>query len=235
MTSCSRRGRAPVALGLLGLMAAVGGVGCVPSKRTLHITSDPMGVFVKANQKNLGLTPLQYEYDDALTPTFTISGEKEGYFSESVIVSPTSPYVLQGQIRLALRENPIWRETVSSNATNVWLRVQIQQDITAEDVWQKIVDSVTTAFDSLEQLDPLSGYLRSASRERRWDIGDPKGAFLVRTQFIGSLSSKDPLIYKLKIKSDFRWDSWREWQPYERVFKEDAELIEELGGRLGIK
>ena len=57
----------------------------------------------------------------------------------------------------------------------------------------------------------------------------------MRTQFLGSLSSKEPLIYKMMIKAESRWGTIGDWQPYERVFGKDSDLIEELSNRLGLK
>jgi hypothetical protein len=42
------------------------------------------------------------------------------------------------------------------------------------------------------------------------------------------------LIYKVKILSD-RSDASGQWQPYERVFKEDAQMVDELQTRIGAK
>ena len=106
------------------------------------------------------------------------------------------------------------------------------QSISKEECWQKIIDSATTAYDILEQMDPNSGYFRSALQERRWDLGGSLGVYYVRTQLIGSISSTDPLIFKFKIKAESRWGRSRDWDPYERVFRKDAELIEELVNRL---
>jgi len=201
----------------------------------LHVTSDPSGAFLKANQQNVGATPLLYEYDTTVQPRFTLTAEKEGYFPESILISPASAAVREGQVKLVLRPNSALQETTTSNATNTWLRVQINPAITADNAWQRIVDIVTTYYDSLEQLDVLSGYIRSTPRERRWDFGDPRGPFFVRTQFLGSISSKEPLVYKFKLKAESRWGNTLDWLEYDRVFKRDAELIEELTNRLGIK
>ena len=95
---------------------------------------------------------------------------------------------------------------------------------------------MTTAYDSLEQLDFQSGYIRSV-RQLREFRGGTKGDFIIRTQFLGSISSKTPLTYKFKIRSEKRYKraSSESWEDYPRVFKNDAELIEELQARLGIK
>ena len=93
-----------------------------------------------------------------------------------------------------------------------------------------------TVYDSLEQLDQTSGYLRSAPRIREYAKG-PDGPFFVRTQFVGSISTLDPLTYKIKIASKMRkkWDAEESWRDFGRVFSEDAQLVEELQSRLGLK
>lgn len=217
------------------LLAACALLPACNSVRHLHITSDPPGAFIKANQTNVGVSPLTYEYDTRSMPAFTVTAELEGYFPESIVIRKDSRASTTGQIQLAMRQNPVWQETTTSRATNTWLRLQITPELTQETSWQKIVDAVTTSYDSLEQLDPLSGYLRSTAQSRRWDLRDTRGIFEVRTQFLGSVSSKEPLIYKMKIKADFRWGGSGDWQPYERVFSKDADLIEELTNRLGLK
>ena len=102
----------------------------------------------------------------------------------------------------------------------------------ADLVWQKLVDSVTSRYPSLEMIDNASGYMRSVYAVRKFK--NPRSEFQVRTRFICSISSKDPLVYKLKIESETA-DVRQDWSPYSRVFKEDAQLVEELQSRLGVK
>lgn len=45
---------------------------------------------------------------------------------------------------------------------------------------------------------------------------------------------QDPLIYKVKVIAE-RSDATAQWQPFERVFKEDAQMVDKLQTRLGAK
>jgi len=137
--------------------------------------------------------------------------------------------------------------TTTSDAANNWLRVQVEPSIPPDVVWQKLVDSVTGNYPSLEMVDAASGYMRSVYNIKKFGQPNAPDEFIVRTRFICSISSKSPLVYKMKIESE--WTApirvrgflqpdqvvQQDWTPYDRVFKQDAQLIEELQGRLGVK
>jgi hypothetical protein len=140
--------------------------------------------------------------------------------------------------------------TTTSEAANNWLRVQVEPSLVPDVVWQKLVDSVTGCYPSLEMVDATSGYMRSVYNVKKFGNPDPRagGQFVVRTRFICSISSKSPLVYKMKIESEWTAPQvvggglfapqqvvQQDWTPYDRVFKEDAQLVEELQSRLGVK
>jgi len=124
--------------------------------------------------------------------------------------------------------------TTTSDAANNWLRVQVDPTLAPDVAWQKLVDSVTGCYPSLEMIDSASGYVRSVYTIRTFGKPGSPGAFIVRTRFICSISSKSPLVYKLKIDSEWSTPQ-QDWAPYDRVFKQDAQLVEELQNRLGVK
>jgi hypothetical protein len=138
--------------------------------------------------------------------------------------------------------------TTTSDAANNWLRVQVEPSLAPDVVWQKLVDSVTGCYPSLEMVDATSGYMRSVYNIKRFGQPGSGDQFTVRTRFICSISSKSPLVYKMKIESE--WSAplqvnrglfapqevvQQDWASYDRVFKPDAQLIEELQSRLGVK
>jgi len=139
--------------------------------------------------------------------------------------------------------------TTTSEAANNWLRVQVEPSLAPDVVWQKLVDSVTGCYPSLEMVDATSGYMRSVYNMRRFGDQGSGNEFIVRTRFICSISSKSPLVYKLKIESEWSGPAQikrgglfapdqiiqQDWTPYDRVFKSDAQLVEELQSRLGVK
>lgn len=196
-----------------------------------QVVTNPPGAFVKVNDQNLGVAPVSHTFVFSGRPTQVVLAEKPGYFTEQVSVSKETPGIKKGQLQIVLQEDEAYRATTTSEATNQWLRVQVSTGLSEAAVWQKLVDSVTGRYTSLEQLDNSSGYMRSVYTVRKFKGRDAD--YSVRSRLIGSISSRDPLVYKVKIESESfeRGD----WVPYQRVFKEDAQLIEEIQQRLGIK
>ena len=208
-----------------------------PQNRTIALTSTPSQASVRIGNQNIDLTPTEYVFDFAnRSRRYSITFSREGYFDETISIGENSNAVRSGIVRALLEEDPAWTTTTQSEATNKWLRIPVDPTISAEDAWQKVIDSVTSVYDSLEQLDQTSGYLRSTSRVREFARG-PEGPFLVRTQLIGSISTTNPLTYKFKLVATKRLkkDSSEHWKEFGRVFREDAFLVEELLGRLGLK
>jgi hypothetical protein len=131
-------------------------------------------------------------------------------------------------------QNAALQVTTTSDAANNWLRVQVDPSLAPDIVWQKLVDSVTGCYPSLEMIDAASGYMRSVYNIRKFGKPGSAEEFEVRTRFICSISSKSPLVYKMKIESEWSTPQ-QDWSPYDRVFKQDAELVDELQSRLGVK
>ncbi len=216
-------------LGSLAVAFVLGA--CAPTARLVTITSEPTGAFIQIDGENAGTTPISETFE-LRKARHVVTATKAGYFPQEKTVHRDSPELARGQITMALMEDEAWKVTTTSEATNSWLRIQVDGDIETESVWQKLVDSVTSAYSSLEQLDNSSGYMRSVSTIRKFK--GPRGEFRVRTRFIGAIAQRQPLVYKLKIESEIA-ESSDEWQPYARVFKQDGALIEELQSRLGVK
>ena len=205
--------------------------------KTAMIQSQPSLVNVKVGNVELGQTPIEYTFDFAnRNRRYTLEFSKVGYFDKVVSISENSSQLTSGTITAKLEEDPAYTTTAESEATNKWLRIPIDPVINRADTWQKVIDSVTSLYDSLEQLDQASGYLRSTPRIKVFSKG-PEGPFFVRTQFIGSISSADPLTYKIKVisKRRLKGESDENWKEFDRVFSEDALLVEELTNRLGLK
>lgn len=124
--------------------------------------------------------------------------------------------------------------TTTSDAANNWLRVQVDPSLSPDVVWQKLMDSVTEDYPSLEMIDVASGYIRTVYTIRRFGQVGAKDEFQIRTRFVCTIASKTPLVYKIKIESEMSTPS-QDWTPYDRIFKQDAQLCEELQSRLGVK
>ena len=201
------------------------------------IASEPTQAKVEIGDIEISVTPVEYAFDfEDRSRRYVVKVSKAGYFENAVTVFENSEEMQAGVITIALEDNPAWRATAESEATNKWLRIPVDPRIPYKGAWQRIIDSVTSVYDSLEQLDQLSGYVRSTPQLRTFPRG-PAGPFVVRTQFIGSVSSMEPLTYKIKLIAQTRAKNDQDgaWEDFGRVFAEDAQLVEELQNRMGLK
>jgi hypothetical protein len=216
---------------VLGFSSLIAASGCVVP-RNVAISSDPSGAMIQVDGQNVGVTPLTHDLDFRNSSRVIISAKMAGYHPEQLALDKEAQEVRDGHINLVLMEDEAWRVTTTSEATNSWLRLQIDSSLDSDAVWQKLIDSVTSRYANLEQLDVESGYIKTAPEMRRFQ--GSSGSYEVRTRFVCAMSSRKPLIYKVKIEADIS-DRGGRWALYDRVFKEDASLLEELQSRLGIK
>ena len=205
--------------------------GCAAPEHVV-IRSNPPGASVRINGKSLGTTPVEWKTEFDRAPVAVVQASKSGYFSEEIALERASSAMDNGIVNLVLLEDESFKATTTHNATNTWLMVQCDPGIPADEVWQKIVDAVTTRFVHLEQLEPSSGYMRTVHQVHTFQ--GPNGTYYVRTRLIGNLAARTPLTYKFRIESENSTDRTH-WELYDRIFKEDALLMEELQQRLGVK
>jgi hypothetical protein len=132
-------------------------------------------------------------------------------------------------------QQEVMQVTKTSDAANNWLRIQVDSSLAQDVAWQKLMDSVTGYYPDLEMIDVPSGYIRSVYTTRQFGTLGSKSSFQVRTRFVCTIASKTPLIYKIKIESEQAGPPYLDWTPFNRVFNQDQQVIEELQGRLGVK
>jgi PEGA domain len=215
----------------VSLWMILAAVGC--SVNPTAVTTDPSGAFVSVNNVGAGTSPLNYTFDFGKQPVYEVKASKPGYFDSTISLNSSGVGITNGVLSLALQQDDAYNVTTTTDATNRWLRVEISPKITQADAWQKIVDTVTDRFPSIEQMDPSSGYLRSVTISHTFKHPE-FGEHTIRTQFTGTISSRDPLVYKMMIVAQESTTAGS-WVAYDRVFKEDAQMIEELQSRLGTK
>ena len=181
---------------LLGLCAGL--AGCATP--TTSIVSQPPGALIAVDGVNVGTAPVQYKFDFRHTPTPVVVASKEGYISEQIALNSDSSAIKGSQLPIFLTEDPAYQATTTCEADNNWLRVQVEPSLAPDVVWQKLVDSVTGRYPSLEMIDNVSGYMRSVYVTQKFQ--EKREELWVRTRFICSISSKTPLVYKMKIESN---------------------------------
>ena len=200
------------------------------------INSNPPGANIRVGNDPIGRAPVEYKFNFSdRGRRYLIVATSPGYLDNVIRLDRNSPQFNSGIVEVAMESDPSWTSTAESEATNTWLRIQVNAGITHAEAWQKVIDSVTSVYDSLEQLDQSSGYLRSTAKIKEFESNE--GPIFVRTQLIGSIASTSPLTYKIKIQSKTRKksESDQKWVDFDRVFSEDSVLVEELLSRLGLK
>jgi hypothetical protein len=179
-------------------------------------------------QQNGDVLPRQKTYTATGKPKYTILATKDGYFNETSSIIDNDP-IESGKIVIQLQESPLWAATENSSAANQWMQLIVNQEISASDMWQRVVDAVTKRFSELKEYDYNSGYLVTMPKIKKYITR--RGVFLLRTKFLATVMERNPLTYRLKIESDWSDVQGNTWHPYPRVFKEDAALVKELMAR----
>jgi hypothetical protein len=199
----------------------------------MMINSNPEGTTVLENGASTGATPRNHTFDYSPHTYCDVTVRKPGYLDMTMQLIADTELAGRGTLIFDLPQDPSWQETTTSQAANQWLRVQVAERITREVMWQTLVDAVSSRYSNIEQLDAGSGYIRSAPIARTYKH-PTKGDFIIRTQFLGSISTNQPLVYKMKIQGEYS-EHPGQWIPFERIFSGDQQLIDELQSRLGLK
>lgn len=221
----------------------------VPQGATISVAekSDETGELIK---KEIGVSPVTYEIipqgvrnvsaevevDGAMgsspkktiedDPKYVIFAVKEGYFAEKQPIEDYSQLLKDGTLKVRLEQSPLWWGTTSSTAANQWSNLVVNPEISDTDMWQRVIDSVTKRFSELKEYDLASGYLTTGLKVK--EFSTPRGKFLLRSQFVATITEREPLTYRVKIISQWSHGEGVKWELYPRVFTEDADLITEL-------
>jgi hypothetical protein len=131
-----------------------------------------------------------------------------------------------------LNHDPSWEDTAESQAANTWLRIQIDPQFAPATVWQRMCDSVTTRYPSMEQMDQAAGYIKTLPIAKTYHVNGVE--YTIRTYFVATIASTSPLTYKVEIISE-RNAGNDQWVTWPRIFTEDQKLIDELQNRLSAK
>lgn len=213
------------------LMAGV--IGCA-SRPPMTIETDPPQAMVSVNGQTLGEAPVQHAFSFDKKKNQTVTASKTGFHDRTLQLTADSPQVKNNKkntIVVTLPPDDAWTATRPSEAANKWLRVQVNQEkYNPQSMWQIIVDAVTSRYANIDTMDAASMYLKAIPVVKRFRHPD-RGEVMIRTQFYGAINTTDPLVYKVKIDSEYS-DRSGQWVPYSRVFKEDADLVEEIQNRL---
>ena len=123
-----------------------------------------------------------------------------------------------------------FNSSISTNIANT--DIEVKTDKTELEAWRTLSQIITSYFDVIEVTDKETGYLRTA-----W-IGQGFAAGVTRTRLIVKLSSSEPLVYKVKLVSEYSKnaktsiradEAFREW---DRVLRKYENIISEMQSRM---
>ena len=213
------------------LLVVVTVAGCQTAPTTINTV--PAGANVKVNDYQLGQSPQAYTFDFSKSEQYVITASKVGYYDTTTRLTKDSPDAKATAITVTLPPDEAWVATKVSSAANNWQKIPINPRYTKEQMWQRLVNLVTSRYSNIEIMDPSSGYIRVMPLIRTFRH-PVRGEFYVRTKFLSAIDTLEPLVIKVRIDSDISHRSGQ-WDPYDRVFREDADLVEEISNVLGAK
>ena len=202
--------------------------GCASPQKT--IMSEPPGASVTVNDEPAGLTPLKYDFDFGKRIKYDVVVRKDGFIPGEQVVYSDTVLAQQAVLQFQLKHDPSWEDTTESEIANQWLDIQINPQI-APEVWRRLIETVATRY-RVQTMDQTAGYIDTISILKTYTVNGE--SYSIRTSFIATIASTDPLVYKVKIISE-RSSAPDQWVPWHRVFNEDQKLIDQLQERLGIK
>lgn len=200
-----------------------------PGRTVIH--TEPSGASIAIDGKTIGMSPVTHVFRFPSSGKREISASMPGYYESVAVVNRHTDAIEQGLVRIHLAEDESQRRTTSHEAANRFLSIEGDPDRSWDDLWQRLVGAVVGRYSALEMMDKDTGYIRSAPIVHSF-VHPTAGVYDLRTRFVGSLVQTDPLVYRFKIESESSTPSGR-WTPTDKIFTEDAALLEDLYVRFG--
>jgi hypothetical protein len=206
--------------------------GCAqkPKVYDTAITTRPPGATVSIDgTKVQKVTPFSHIFDFSKNQEYSLLLQKDGYFQQEVVLNKAFVTKEDGQVEIRLEPSPLWQATTFAPATNNWVQILVGSELTPKVAWQLMVDAVIKRSFSIKEINYEAGYLQTQYTIKKFD--SKNGEFFLRCQMIITLVSVEPLIYRVKDVSEWSGNGVS-WHPYNRIFTEHANMIEEIQGRL---
>jgi hypothetical protein len=217
-------------LRLLVLASLVVASGChlfaskPPTKIVTIVPIDEQGGEVREARIAVNGQPAGQGTTSLQVPTQQVSVSVDAspqYFAESFTITPES----QGAVRVALRLDPVFAITIqdSNKVMNRWLSLNAARS--GDGWWSIVVNAIATQDFEIEMMDPQSGFIRTAWKERRF------GNDGLRRRFVGNVVTASPLTWRLKYQVQ-RTTNGRDWADYPRGLKLELDAISEIRARM---
>ncbi len=188
---------------------------------------DNCDVYVDGTQLGNGVTVVPIE-DETRAYQLKVCGPP-GYFCNSMTIGATTPR----SIEVSVPKDHSYYDTVSANdIVNRWLQVQVSDNYSAAEAWQKLVASISTGIADFEVMDQKSFYLKTA-----WKIaGKRRDSLRTRSRIVVSAESIDKgnVVFKIKIEAERINRDKEKVKDIDRTFKAFIDAVETAQSRLKI-
>ena len=124
---------------LLLFLALLFPLAACSSTRTVAFSSEPPGAMIQIDGKNVGVTPITHPIDFEESPRVIVGAILAGYHTEQLAVDKSTPAVKRAHLNLVLMPDEAWNVTTTCEATNSWMRIQVEPSLDLETVWQKMM------------------------------------------------------------------------------------------------
>lgn len=194
-----------------------------------RIVTVPPGAELIVNGRNIGPSPMTLPIDTSTTFELEIQAKKDGYFTEVTRRGVGGSNTPAMDITIALQKSPMWEATTPSAALNEWLILLVNDDLAPANVWNSLINLISEQYSGIREISYQLGSAESNAIEKHFQT--VRGDISLRSKMRVTRPSERPLTYKIRIVTE--WSQGAEWQPYDRVFVEDEQLIQALFERFG--
>lgn len=196
---------------------------------TIELTASEPDAKIYANGVLIGNGKAKVEvlYDECVT----VIVEKAGYISieRTYCRKKNYPYPSDKDF-FKLQPDDAFNSSISTNIANT--DIEIKTDKVELEAWRTLSQIITNYFDVIEVTDKETGYLRTA-----W-VAQGFASGVIRTRLIVKLGSSTPLVYKVKLVSEYSKnpktsiradEAFREW---DRVLRKYENIVSEMQSRM---
>jgi hypothetical protein len=148
-----------------------------------------------------------------------------GWMPQSIQITRQTPK----EVQVALMRDELYMSTVedTNQVINRWLNLNVQPTVAQQGTWwPAIIAALTGQSFEMEMMDPNSGFVRTAWKERNF------GYVIARRRFVGNIVSTQPLTWRVMYEVQIKSPQANDFEAYNRGFREELDALAEIRGRI---
>lgn len=196
-------------------------------KVNIGVSQADAEIWVNGKMVAKGSTEIKVEKDDCAN----VSIRKVGYLEEQLEICNNKTSVWEKSKYFELKPDDSYDASIQTDIANVDIELVVN-NMDKEESWKLINQIVLNYIDVIEMTDKETGYLRTA-----WSLKAFKQN-TIRTRIIVKESSSSPLVFKVKLISEYSGSAltsvkadelYKEW---DRVLRSYSDVISEFQARI---